>query len=143
MSNYKASTAQARLGQVKDFLTGNMSATTIPFDPNATKFPSRKDIPQPAYAPKGLPTSWVWGENDQIGRLNLLTPTRIKAAAKSEIQSGEMVSLKYASISSPSILSSIDTHTIYQPPPQSPHHSRFRPPALPSRDQTPRRERGL
>ena len=30
----------------------------------------------------------------QLGRLNLLTPTRVKAAS-SEVKTGEMVSLKY------------------------------------------------
>ncbi len=31
----------------------------------------------------------------QLGRLNLLTPARVKAAASSEIKSGEMVPIKY------------------------------------------------
>ena len=88
------STAQRRLGQVKDFLTMDKTATTIPFDPNCFKFPQRKDVPQAPYAPPGLPTAWVWGETDFLGRLNLLTPTRVKAAAASEIKTGEMVSLK-------------------------------------------------
>ena len=60
------STAQSRLGQVKDFLTLNKSATTIPFDPDSTRFPRRKDVPQPSYAPSGLQTAWVWGENDNV-----------------------------------------------------------------------------
>lgn len=93
MTDSKA-TAQSRLGQVKDFLTMNKSATTIPFDPNSTKFPLRKDVPQAPYSPPGVPTAWVWGETDFIGRLNLLTSTRVKAAAASEIKTGEMVSLK-------------------------------------------------
>ena len=88
------SIAQGRLGQVKDFLTMNKTATSIPFDPNSTKFPQRKDVPQAPYAPPGVPTAWVWGETDFLGRLNLLTPTRVKAAAASEIKTGEMVSLK-------------------------------------------------
>ena len=88
------SVAQRRLGQVKDFLTMNKTAMTIPFDPNCTRFPLRNDVPQPPYAPPGIPTAWVWGETDFIGRLNLLTPTRVKAAAASEIKTGEMVSLK-------------------------------------------------
>ena len=96
MSASKASSAQARLSKVKDFITWSKSASTIPFDPDATKLPLRKDVPQPAYAPTGVQTAWIWGENDQLGRLNLLTPTRVKAAAKSEIRTGEIVSLKYA-----------------------------------------------
>ncbi|KAL9068038.1 MAG: hypothetical protein Q9161_006483 [Pseudevernia consocians] len=87
------SIAQGRLGQVKDFLTMQKPATTIPFDPSSTKFPQRKDVPQAPYAPPGVPTAWVWGETDFLGRLNLLTPTRVKAAATSEIKTGEMVSL--------------------------------------------------
>ena len=93
-SSSKASPASTRLGQIKDFLTMTKSATTIPFDPDASHFPSRKDVPQPAYRPEDVQTAWVWGENDQLGRLNLLTPSRVKAAAKSEIQTGELVSLK-------------------------------------------------
>ena len=83
-----------RLSHVKNFLTMNKSAATIPFDPNCSKFPLRKDVPQPPYAPPGVPTAWVWGETDFIGRLNLLTPTRVNAAATIEIKTGEMVSLK-------------------------------------------------
>lgn len=45
------SKAISRLGQVKDFLTGHKTATTIPFDPNCTKFPSRKDVPRREGAP--------------------------------------------------------------------------------------------
>lgn len=93
MADSKA-TAQSRLGQVKDFLTMNKTATTIPFDPDSTNFPRRKDVPQASYALPGVPTAWVWGETDFVGRLNLLTPTRVKAAAASEIRTGEMVSLK-------------------------------------------------
>lgn len=88
------SSARRRLGQVKDFLTMDKTATTIPFDPNYSKFPQRKDVPQAFYAPPGLPTAWVWGETDFLGRLNLLTPTRVRAAAANEIKTGEMVSLK-------------------------------------------------
>ena len=85
--------SQTRLAQLQDHLTTTKTATTIPFDPNCTNFPRRQDVPQPPYAPPGVPTAWVWGENDSLGRLNLLTPTRVKAAA-SEIKTGEMVSLK-------------------------------------------------
>ena len=94
MASHKT-TAQARLEQVKDFLTSNKTATTIPFDPNCTIFPKRKDVPQASYSPSDVQTSWVWGENDFLGRINLLTPARVKAAASGEIKTGEMVSLKY------------------------------------------------
>lgn len=101
-------TASQRLTQIKDFLTMNKTATTIPWDPDSTKFPTRKELPDIPGAPKEA--AWVWGENDyvctmhpsacrpytntkQIGRLNLLTPIRVAAAAK-EIKSGEIVPVK-------------------------------------------------
>ena len=106
------STAQMRLTQVKDILTSNKTALTIPFDPDSTIFPTRKELPEIPGAPPGA--AWVWGENDyvrapcisvpnrvshthdrwQLGRLNLLTPTRVKAAA-AEIKTGEIVPTKY------------------------------------------------
>ncbi|KAH8762363.1 hypothetical protein BGZ57DRAFT_943859 [Hyaloscypha finlandica] len=61
--------------------------------------------------PKGLPTleeikksngadpypetAWIWGKEDEIGRINLLTPTRILSAQKSEIRDGDTVSLNW------------------------------------------------
>ncbi|KAI4118346.1 MAG: hypothetical protein LQ338_007423 [Usnochroma carphineum] len=85
------SDAQARLNQVEDISSSNEAATTIPFDPNCTKFPSRNDVPRRADAPPEA--AWVWGEDDQLGRINLLTPTRVKAAA-AQIRTGEKISLK-------------------------------------------------
>lgn len=58
------SVAQSRLLQIRDILTMNRTATTIPFDSNCTKFPSRKDVPKRADAPEGA--AWVWGEDDQV-----------------------------------------------------------------------------
>ncbi|KAL8801457.1 MAG: hypothetical protein Q9182_004423 [Xanthomendoza sp. 2 TL-2023] len=84
------SDAQSRLNQVKDILNMNKTATTIPFDPNCTRFPNRKDVPRPVDAPPGA--AWVWGDNDQLGRINLLTPARVKSAA-AEIQTGETIAL--------------------------------------------------
>ncbi|MCJ1358895.1 MAG: hypothetical protein MMC33_008895 [Icmadophila ericetorum] len=81
-----------RLQQVKNFLTPDDStATSIPFNPDSTKFPTRKELPKIPDAPEGA--AWVWGKDDGLGRLNLLTPMRVKAAASSEIRTGEMVSL--------------------------------------------------
>lgn len=60
------SAAQSRLTQIKDFLTMNKTAATIPFDPDSTKFPQRKDVPVAQYSPQGVPTAWVWGENDMV-----------------------------------------------------------------------------
>lgn len=84
--------ANARLTAVADFLTMNKRADTIPWDPNSTIFPARKDLPEIPNAPKGA--AWVWGKDDYLGRLNLLTPTRVSKAAK-EIKTGEIINLKY------------------------------------------------
>ncbi|KAN0099539.1 hypothetical protein V8E51_013314 [Hyaloscypha variabilis] len=61
--------------------------------------------------PKGLPTleelkkwntsdvppetAWIWGKDDEIGRINLLTPERILAARNSELKDGDTVSLNW------------------------------------------------
>lgn len=58
------SQAGRRLTQIKDFLTMNKTATTIPFDPDSTKFPTRKELPRIEGAPKDA--AWVWGENDFV-----------------------------------------------------------------------------
>ena len=57
------------------------------WDPDSKTFPTRKDLPSIPGAPRDA--SWFWGKDDNIGRLNLLTPTRVKAAA-AEIRTGEM-----------------------------------------------------
>ncbi|TVY18910.1 hypothetical protein LARI1_G003710 [Lachnellula arida] len=77
-----------RLTQISDFLTGNKTATVIPFSPDSTKFPSRKDVPRREDAPEGA--AWVWGADDYLGRVNLLTPARVAAASK-EIKSGQII----------------------------------------------------
>jgi hypothetical protein len=45
--------AHNRLIKISDFLTGNKTATTIPWDPDCTKFPNRKDVPRREDAPEG------------------------------------------------------------------------------------------
>jgi hypothetical protein len=45
---------------------------TIPFDPNSTKFPSRKELPDIPGAPKGA--AWVWGEDDYVSWLKKRPP---------------------------------------------------------------------
>ncbi|MCJ1261807.1 hypothetical protein MMC22_001675 [Lobaria immixta] len=82
--------AQRQMNEVEDIVIAKKTATTIPFDPDATEFPTRKQLPRIPGTPEG--SAWVWGENDHLGRLNLLTPTRVKAAA-AEIKLGEMVSI--------------------------------------------------
>lgn len=81
----------------------------LPWDPSCHRFPSLKELPSLPNAPEGA--AWVWGDDDQVsteelyfrfqlsdrstqlGRLNLLTPERVKAAAL-EITTGEMVRLE-------------------------------------------------
>lgn len=86
-----ASEANARLTQVADVLTSNKRATTIPWDPNCTIFPTREEVPSIPNAPKDA--AWVWGKDDYVGRLNLLTPTRVAEAAKEYVRTGEIVNL--------------------------------------------------
>jgi hypothetical protein len=42
----------------------NKTATTIPWDPDCTKFPTRKELPQIPGAP--AEAAWVWGDNDYV-----------------------------------------------------------------------------
>jgi len=41
------------LTKIFDISTFNKTATTIPFDPDCTKFPSRKELPEIPGAPPG------------------------------------------------------------------------------------------
>ena len=77
------------MSQTKDFFMGKV-AMAIPWDPNSTYFPLRKDLPKIHGAPDDA--AWVWGDDDYVGRLNLLTPARVKAAAV-EIKTGEKARL--------------------------------------------------
>jgi hypothetical protein len=60
------STANQRLTKITDFLTMNKTATTIPWDPDCTKFPTRKELPQIPGAPPEA--AWVWGDSDYVRR---------------------------------------------------------------------------
>ncbi|OJJ80996.1 uncharacterized protein ASPGLDRAFT_38604 [Aspergillus glaucus CBS 516.65] len=62
----------------------------LPWNPDSTRFPSRKELPKLPGAPEDA--AWVWGEDDAIGRLNLLTPTRVKTAIQ-EVKTGEIIRL--------------------------------------------------
>jgi hypothetical protein len=42
----------------------NKTATTIPWDPDCTKFPTRKELPQIPGAP--VEAAWVWGDDDYV-----------------------------------------------------------------------------
>ncbi|KAB5517414.1 hypothetical protein GE09DRAFT_1294483 [Coniochaeta sp. 2T2.1] len=60
------------------------------FDPNSTSLPKRKDLPKIEGAPEDA--AWFWGEKDEHGRLNLLTPERIAKAA-AMVKHGHLVPL--------------------------------------------------
>ncbi|KKA24601.1 hypothetical protein T310_1348 [Rasamsonia emersonii CBS 393.64] len=50
-------------------------------------FNAGKDVPPE--------TAWIWGENDELGRINLLTPEVTQAAKESELKDGTVVSLNW------------------------------------------------
>jgi hypothetical protein len=82
-----------RLSKIKAILApGSKDKEAIPWNPDRTEFPTRHNLPSIPGAPPGA--AWVWGPEDGLGRLNLLTPTRVAEAAK-EIKTGEIVSVKY------------------------------------------------
>lgn len=97
-------TAAKRLSQVAATITGGTGGSSIlslPWNPDSTSFPTRKELPSLGdNVPEGA--AWVWGSDDQIGRINLLTPTRVAEAAKTNIKDGDIVSLKYLFPSPPS-----------------------------------------
>ena len=64
--------------------------TDLRYNPNASSFPTRKELPSIPGAPEGA--AWFWGPEDSNGRLNLLTPTRVLAATK-EIKTGTVIPL--------------------------------------------------
>ncbi|QGA17812.1 hypothetical protein EYB26_005488 [Talaromyces marneffei] len=68
---------------------------SLPWDPNNDIFPLRSELPKkiPYHPDAPEDSAWVWGEDDHIGRLNLLTPQRVLSAAKTEIRTGETVRL--------------------------------------------------
>ncbi|KAK8212562.1 hypothetical protein IWZ01DRAFT_502487 [Phyllosticta capitalensis] len=87
MSEYSSAAAR-RLSQIGSFFRPNKRAMTIPWNPDSTEFPTRNELPKIEGAPEGA--AWVWGKDDFVGRLNLLTPSRVLAASK-EIRTGEVV----------------------------------------------------
>ena len=89
MSSNSNNPAPSRLAQIYDSLNGSKTAgATLPWDPNSTQFPTRHNLPPIKDAPEQA--AWVWGKDDFLGRLNLLTPTRVKEASK-EIKTGEII----------------------------------------------------
>lgn len=62
-------------------------------------FPKRAQLPRVAGTPEG--SAWFWGDSDELGRLNLLTPERVQKAAQENVQTGDIVSLNL-SVAEPS-----------------------------------------
>lgn len=62
-------------------------------NPNSDRdgFPKRSQLPIVAGTPEG--SAWFWGGNDELGRLNLLTPERILKATEENVKTGCVVSL--------------------------------------------------
>jgi kynurenine formamidase len=59
--------------------------------PSASRIPSYADLPVRAGAPAG--SAWgVFGDQDEVGTINLMTPDRVKAAARS-IRTGKIFAL--------------------------------------------------
>ncbi|KAK5117529.1 hypothetical protein LTR62_004951 [Meristemomyces frigidus] len=61
-------------------------------NPSSTSFPKRAELPPIDGAPQGA--AWFWGKDDELGRLNLLTPSRV-LAAKDLIKKGEIINLDW------------------------------------------------
>ncbi|RLL98504.1 hypothetical protein CFD26_106026 [Aspergillus turcosus] len=51
-------------------------------------FNAGKDVPPE--------TAWIWGDDDELGRINLLTPEVTAAAKESEIKDGQVVPLNWS-----------------------------------------------
>ncbi|KFY21748.1 hypothetical protein V493_07140 [Pseudogymnoascus sp. VKM F-4281 (FW-2241)] len=90
MSRSRSGSVSERLAQIAATVKTDGATNGMPWDPRSTSFPSRGDLPKIENAPEGA--AWVWGSDDQLGRLNLLTPARVAAAAKL-ITDGDIVSL--------------------------------------------------
>jgi hypothetical protein len=83
---------QNRLSQIADSLNPYSNEDSkFPWNPDRKSFPKLQDLPKIPNAPKYA--AWVWGADDGLGRLNLLTPARV-LAAKNEIRLGEMIPVK-------------------------------------------------
>ncbi len=66
-------------GQVKRLDTAATMDLNIPFDADRDTFPKLDELPKIPEAPPGA--AWVWGLEDGLGRLNLLTSKGVKEAA--------------------------------------------------------------
>jgi hypothetical protein len=56
-----------RLSKVVDAVTGRgavQEPNNLPWDPNSSRFPSRRELPKIPGAPDDA--AWVWGKDDQV-----------------------------------------------------------------------------
>ena len=61
----KEGTAARRLSQVAATMKGTTGTSSLPWDPNSTSFPTRRELPNLGdEAPEGA--AWVWGSDDQV-----------------------------------------------------------------------------
>ncbi|RPB02561.1 hypothetical protein L873DRAFT_1834055 [Choiromyces venosus 120613-1] len=60
------------------------------FDKSSDKFPLRRELPKIDGALECA--AWFWGAEDELGRLNLLIPERVKKAV-AEVKTGEVITL--------------------------------------------------
>lgn len=58
---------------------------------NPESFPKRAQLPVIAGTPEG--SAWFWGGSDELGRLNLLTPERVRKATRENVKTGSVISL--------------------------------------------------
>lgn len=58
------SSIHQRLAQTAAIITGRKSSDQLPWDPDSSNFPRRKDLPKLDGAPEGA--AWVWGKDDNV-----------------------------------------------------------------------------
>lgn len=70
-----------RVSQVAGIMeSGWKSPSELPWDPNNTKFPTRKNLPDIPGAPKGA--AWVWGKDDNVCVPSLVTFSIVSSLLK-------------------------------------------------------------
>jgi hypothetical protein len=86
-----ALTSPVPSGSELPLYTPSAEDSKFPWNPDREAFPPLKHLPSIPGAPPNA--AWVWGPDDGLGRLNLLTAKRI-LAAKEEIKTGEAIPVK-------------------------------------------------
>lgn len=59
------SSISQRLSQTVGLFGGSKSPEDIPWDPDNTQLPTRKQLPKIPNAPEGA--AWFWGKDDYVG----------------------------------------------------------------------------